>query len=451
VGDTRSILAKLRRPYSAWGDAAVLLILFGGVNFLLNPARPGWFEVQPNPYLLIPVLMGGRYGSAPGLYSAGAVVALLIAFARYADPGIDLGLFLRGHSVLFLSFFVFGLVSGEVQSFFRRKAARLELLLEHSSEKRKGLDHDIRNIARVNRELQERLLVSDNRTFAMDLEIRALYECRPEEVWQKALLVLNRTEEVACAAFYELPSQNIMKRKAVIGGDPRLAEELRLCDSGLVREALENGEMVILSDLLSPVQAEEEAFLFAKPLEAENAGQFGVLVVSRMPFLRFDPATLARINLTVDWVGEIMDLRLSAGEEHQVIQGVENKKILSVPHFRKMLSLSVSAWRELRVPSGVICLRAEGSSREDFLDKVNQRVRTGDFLCRLEDAGPHAIVLLPFTSGRGADVFVQSCREKLGESLPEAAVVVESLPNDLLGSESAVWEELQRRIHGSSA
>lgn len=443
----QSILTKLRRPSSVWGDALVLLLLFAGINFLLEPLRPGWFSVNPNPYLLIPVLMGGRYGSSAGLYSAAAVTLMLCGFAWYADPILDVELFLRGQSVLFFFIFLFGLCSGEVQAFFRRKAAKMELLLEHSSEKMRVLDRDIRNIARVNRELQERLLVSDNRTFAMDLEIRALYECRPEELWKKALLVLNRTEDIACAALYTPAKEDKIVRKAMVGGDPRLAEVIELSASPLVREALVRGEMMILPDLLASGASEKEPFLFAKPLETENSGRIGVLVVSRMPFFKFDPTSLARIDLTVNWISEILDLRaVEEKEEHQVIGGAENKKLLTQSHFQKMVSLSVSAWQELRVPSGIISIRGPKEiSPENLLEKVNRRVRTGDFICRIDNGKPNVTVLLPFTSERGTGIFVDSCRKMLEESLPDFKIVIEPLEAELFDSMKLVWAEIERK------
>jgi hypothetical protein len=165
-----------------------------------------------------------------------------------------------------------------------------------------------------------------------------------------------------------------------------------------------------------------------------------------MPFFKYDPTSLARIDLTVDWISEILDLRAAEEEEHQVIGGVENKKLLTASHFQKMVSLSVSAWQELRVPSGIICIRAPKEVSPDvLLQQVNRRVRTGDFICRFENGKPNVTVLLPFTSERGTGIFVDSCRKMLEEGLPDFKIEVEPLEAELFGSMKQVWAEIERR------
>lgn len=446
----RAVLARIRNPGRVLVDIPALLLLFGGVDFILDPGSPGWFSTHPNPYLLIPVLIGGRYGAPAGIYAAGACALWLAGCEGWAERAFDPAGFLREHSLLLFALFIFGLAAGEVQTYFRRKAGRLELLLERSSERLRVLDRDLRRIARINRELQERLLVSDNRTFAMDVEIRALYECRKEEIWDKALAVLARTEEVACAALYAPAAtpEGLPERKALLGGDERLGERLDPGDHPLVAEALRRGGMVVLTDWLAGgADPSREPFLFAKPLFARGGRWFGLLVVSRMPFLRFDAQSLARIDLTLDWIGEIIDLRLGGGGEHEVISGAENKKLLAPGHFRRMLDLSVSAWRELRVPSGLVVARVAGGDRErrELLLRVNRRVRAGDFLVAVEGAGPNAVVLLPFTSERGTRIFMESCRELLDDALGEGKPVLEAVPVEEFEREDLLWEEIERR------
>lgn len=445
-----AVLSRFRRPGRVWIDLLVLLVLLGGVNFLTHPGQPGWFSVQPNPYLLIPVLIGGRYGSGAGVYSSLVCVGWLGFCDWFGSSAFEPKLFLNEHSVLLLALFVFGLAAGEVQGFFRRKAGQLEVLLAGASERLTALDRDLQRISTINRELQERLLVNDNRTFAIDVEIRSLYECRVDELWERALGILARIEEVGCAAIYAAPDQaeSLPRRKASIGADDRLGEHMDPVRYPLVGEALRRGEMVVLPDWLEGgADPSAEPFLFAKPISGGDGEWFGLLVVSRMPFLHFDVRSLSRIDLTVDWIGEILDLRLRGAGKFRMIDGVENKKLLTESHFKRMLELSLSAWQKLRVPSGLVVARLDGGEdSEAFLRSVNRRVRTGDFLFTVEDTLPNAIILLPFTPERGTTIFVESCESMLKENFPVQTVTVEALPIKDSSDLSSVWREIEERV-----
>lgn len=445
------MIARLGRPKHPWVDGLVLFLLFSGLNVIAFPDRLGWHGIHPNPYLLIPVLLGGRYGSGVGLYAACATV-LLFGLYNYAENSVVYPeAFLRDNAVLFLSFFIFALASGEVQIFFRKKAGSVELLLEASRTKLTSLDRDIRRIVRVNRELQERLLVSDNRSFAMDLEIRSLYECRVDELWEKALIVLERTEQVSCAALYGPPGEDgTLPLRGSIGGEARLNKPMTPGDSALVAESLSRGEMTVLPDLLGRGVGQSEEFLFAKPLFAEELGLIGLLVVARMPFLRLDAQALSRIDLTMDWISEILFLRTSSDIGDAFIEGIENKKLLSPSHLRKMITLSVAAWRELRVPSCLVTVTADPSTCEPdkLLALVNRRVRAGDFLCRVEGRRPNAVLLLPFTSERGNGIFMESCREILKDGLPGVEITMDALLSADFSSVDEVWRKIEERVSG---
>ncbi len=52
----------LLRPKSILIDAAVIGAMVTGSNLLFDRADAGWTNLSPSPYLLLPLLLGGRYG-----------------------------------------------------------------------------------------------------------------------------------------------------------------------------------------------------------------------------------------------------------------------------------------------------------------------------------------------------------------------------------------------------
>src|SRR5207244_11158298 len=68
--------------------------VFFGLAFALQraafPERPGWRDVNPNPYWLGVLLFGLRYGLGAGALSGGAAAGLLVVAARQAGEGFRL-------------------------------------------------------------------------------------------------------------------------------------------------------------------------------------------------------------------------------------------------------------------------------------------------------------------------------------------------------------------------
>ena len=67
--------------YSFFGFLALFAIL-AGINYFISPSDIGWFAVNPTPFLLIPALLGVRYGFRAGL-RAGLLSALFLLVGRH--------------------------------------------------------------------------------------------------------------------------------------------------------------------------------------------------------------------------------------------------------------------------------------------------------------------------------------------------------------------------------
>ena len=69
-----------------WLDLAVLAGLLLAVNGFFAARDIGWTHLHPTPWLLLPILMGCRYGFASGMAGAGvAILAVTIGFFQQAE------------------------------------------------------------------------------------------------------------------------------------------------------------------------------------------------------------------------------------------------------------------------------------------------------------------------------------------------------------------------------
>ena len=59
-----------------------LFALLAAVNYVVVPGDAGWFAANPTPFLIIPVLLGVRYGFSAG-FGAGLLTVLLLVAGYY--------------------------------------------------------------------------------------------------------------------------------------------------------------------------------------------------------------------------------------------------------------------------------------------------------------------------------------------------------------------------------
>ncbi|NDE97545.1 MAG: hypothetical protein EB034_04595, partial [Verrucomicrobia bacterium] len=73
-------------PKHGWLDLAVLTGLLLIVNGIFAPRDIGWTHLHPTPWLLLPILMGCRYGFGSGMAGAGvAILAVAFGFLQQAE------------------------------------------------------------------------------------------------------------------------------------------------------------------------------------------------------------------------------------------------------------------------------------------------------------------------------------------------------------------------------
>ncbi len=446
------IISYLKMPRKAWVDVLVITAIIVFHNLVFNIEEPGWLEVNPHPYLLIPVLIGARYGTTAAFYTAFWTIAVVYGLTLLSATPLNPRSFLFGKTYLIFSYFIFGILSGEVQEHFRRKSERFSFLYEESKDKLRKLDTDIKKIAQINNKLQRQVLTSDNQTFSLDIEIRGLYECPTEDLWIKMLLVLNRMERITNAAIYGLPdTEGKLKRNAVIGKDKSLPKLLTLSEHKILQLALEEKQIVALPEVLGDSSPTKEPFLFVMPLCDAEENPFAFVVVAEMPFMSFNPRNLRRIDLISNWAAEILDLRLNEHDKHyRVLTGPENKKIFMPAYFKTKLKLSLETFRQHEIPSTIILVHPQGNGKitQEVLEQtIIKRVRTGDFAALIDSPKPHIAVLLPFTAERGGTIFVESCQGMIkGRNADFPPLNYDLVQMKDYDSFDALWKDLHKKL-----
>lgn len=414
------------RPKSVLLDAALLSAALVGANFVFARAQLGWLDLNPSPYVLLPLLLGGRYGFLVGLLS-GLATSALVAALHTLSASASFTATLAAQPFLYASFPFLGGVAGELYGWFRRERAQAAAQLEKLQTSVRRLDADVRYLRGVKDELDRAVAARDGEISTLDAELRRLYGTTREDLPAATLQFLKRQVRLADAAIYTLESASdapsSLRRVALIGRDLHLPATLERSASPMVRLALDRGSLVTLPELLQQREPPtDENLLLVAPLRDAAGRTIALLAVAGMPFIGFNAQTANLIALICGWAGEVLDLATGAAAgRYRVVTGRESQRVFTRDHFRHLLALALEANQGHRLPSSVVVFTLRGapaSEQARFEQVLLGSIRAGDYAAELGQREPHLAVLLPLVGERGASIFLERSKQFLRSSGP---------------------------------
>jgi hypothetical protein len=96
-----------RRYTKSIRDMLLVGCLLGSLNWLVTRGDFGWMGLNPTPWLLLPALLGGRYGVGPGLL-AGLCAAISVAVVQSSAHNTTAHAFTQQHSWYFTALLLMG-------------------------------------------------------------------------------------------------------------------------------------------------------------------------------------------------------------------------------------------------------------------------------------------------------------------------------------------------------
>lgn len=410
------------RPKSVLIDGAVVAALVTGSNLLFDRAHPGWTNLNPSPYLLLPILMGGRYGFIPGVLAAFGASALVLVQQRFLGGLYSINYALSEAIYLHAGFLFTGGLAGEIFGWFRRERAQMTAQMEKMQLSVRQLDADVAYLRGVKDELDRVVAARDGEVSVLDTELRRLYATSAGDLPAAILRFLRRQVRVNDAALYRVPAgATPLQRIAAIGRETHLPPTLERNASALVEFTLQRGSLVVLPELLQQRDAPGEPVLLAAPLLDASGTTRALLVVTGMPFISFTAHTANLVSLVCDWAGEVIDLAEGATGRYRIVTGRDSQRIFTRAHFIHLLQLALAAYRRHHLPSSVVIFSLPGASSNEqarFEQVLVSTLRAGDYAAELGRPEPHLAVLLPLVGERGAQIFIERCHQFLKKTGP---------------------------------
>lgn len=412
------------RPKSVLLDAALLA---GGViaaNFIFARAQLGWTQLNPSPYVLLPLLLGGRYGFTVGLLAGLGTSAIVATLQIVGGAASTVTTALSAAPFLHASFLFLGGVAGELYGWFRRERAQATAQLEKLQTSVRRLDADVRYLRGVKDELDRAVAARDGEISTLDAELRRLYGTTPEDLPAAALQFLKRQVRLADAAIYLVDAPDApLRQVASLRRDTPLAPTLDPAKTTIIRLALERRSLVTLPELLQQREpAAEDRILLACPLRNAEGKVLALLAVAGLPFITFTPQTANLIALVCGWAGEVLDLATGAAAgRYRIVAGRETQRIFTRDHFRHLLALAFEANQDHRLPSSVVVFTLRGApvaEQPRFEQVIVSAIRAGDYAAELGHREPHVAVLLPLVGERGATIFIERAKQFVRQNSP---------------------------------
>ncbi|MCF3651879.1 hypothetical protein [Synoicihabitans lomoniglobus] len=401
-----------------WSDVGVIGLLLVGANLLLGRGDIGWLEFNPTPYLLLPILIGGRYGFGPGLYAAVAVVVGVAAGRVWAGQAVTVSQVIRGNPAWCASIVVAGAVAGELWLYFRRRIVELTAGETQLQDKLRKMDANITVLRGAKDELDRLTAARDGEISSLDADLRRLHACAATELPEEIMQLLKRQARVSDAALYRSAEASAddapWQRFALLGREENLPATLDLDEHGMAARAVKQRSLVTLPEILEGTRLVGESALMAAPMIGSDGRIRALLIVTGMPFIAFTPAAANLVSLVCSWSGGVLELSEEAEGRYRIVVGRQGQRIFFAAYFNHLVEVAREASRKHRLPSSLVEVAWPGHAGGDqahFERVVMGAVRSGDMAMQPDRSFPALVILLPLAGERGTDIFIDRCRQ----------------------------------------
>jgi hypothetical protein len=426
-------------------DALILAGILISLNFWIAPKDPGWLNVNPSPYFLLPMLIGGRFGFSPGI-GAGVLSVAIITAGQFWLKNVDPVSTLYSERYLDSCLVLTGGICGELQHFFNDKLKRLTEVQDTFQQRIKKLDNELYFLREAKVEVDRIIATHDSGLSTLDSEIRELYLIKDEHFFQQVLVLLNRQAHVADAAIYSIQPNHQLLRQAVIGNAKFLPAVMALSEVEMALLAIERKTTVSISEFWRLGATRPEPYLICLPFLDVDDNPAAVLTITGMPFFSLNRKSVHLITVICKWASRVIQVKKTANANFRLVDGVEKHKIFTEKTLRRHLELASLSHQTHHLPSTLVYFSLPGMAltlQTAFERAVISCVRAGDFAAQLDFGFPNLAVLLPLTGERIAQHFTLAALAQLSKDA-ELAGSVDHRMFTLDESENGdqLWQEL---------
>jgi hypothetical protein len=391
----------------SWWETSLLTLLALGFGYWLSPADPLLVAASFPWMILVPILLGVRYGFLQGLFSAALLIAALFVLRiagheLYADTPAS---FIVG--MLLCSMLV-----GEFRDIWERRLERLSLANEY---RQLRLDEFTRShhILRISHDrLEQRVAGNDQSLRSSLLGLRQQLRALPgdqdalKSLADTVLSLLGQYGSLRIAGLYRvIDNQRIAPQPLAVLGE---MGELKGNDI-LLKQCLERGELVsVRSEVLDRGEGVRHSVLQAcVPLIDTEDRILAVLAIQQMPFFMFHERSFSLLAILA---GHIADLLMSDAQALQLPDA-------DAQQYSQLLKRSLTDARDHGLPASLFAFELAEDNGEEVQRLLESSQRGLDVQLKvINGRGSRLVlVLLPLTSGEGSKGYLVRLKQLFAE------------------------------------
>jgi polysaccharide biosynthesis protein PelD len=412
-----------RSPVGVWLETALVVLLVPALGLWLNPADPLFVRSAFPWAVLAPLLVGLRYGFAPGFAAAAALTFATVAAWKGVLPmRFPAGELSAERSVGLL---LCGIVAGEFSGLWHRRLETLESVHAHQRLRFESLVRAHQTL-RASHDLLESRLGGAQPTLREALrvvgDLALADDAHPAPLAQEILDLFATFAQVRQASLFlasEPDGALSTKPAAELGPAPELSDPV-------VEQALRRHEVVGFDSPIPAAKARTRpgAVVLAAPLEDCEGRLWGLLAVCDLPFSAYGAEGRTRIAALAGHVADLLAFgapRRFADAHRQEQREAFTRRLRRAAHDRRAHGLA----------SGVVQFAIAGKRASSTAALIVKQRRATDSVLtsRRRDGAETVTLLLPMTDDIGLARYLgrveAAIRESTGASLREADVQVE--------------------------
>ena len=385
-----------KRSYNIVRESIIGILFLSVLNYLFFHTAPGYYGVEPHPYLALILLIATRYGSAAGFFIASFCSSVFFGI-YYVNEGHQVfhDPYVTKTAVIFM---VIGWIIGEIRQGYIKKGQNTQNELKEEKYASSLLEEENKLIKKVNKEMEKRIM-DEVSTFSSLYETsQRLQSFDEEEIYSAILQTLIQYLDAQICSLYLLKKDKLLLKEA-IGERPNRPEKIDYKkDNGLIARSARESSIFSVRDFLfsnDDDMLDVNQPIMVAPLIKSNGEVLGVLAIEKMPFFQVTASSLKIFSLLADWVSSDIENAI-------FFQEVKNKNILdevlniyTSNYFNTRLSQEFYRSKRYMLPLSVIMLRIkniDGISVNKQLNmlkfistSLNTALRLTDIVTRYKD------------------------------------------------------------------
>lgn len=329
-----SILQQIFRIRHLFFDVMTMVLVIGGVSLFLRRFDPAWLQINPSPWLLIPLLIGFRYGFWPGI-NAGAIAAISSGIlALLVEQGGIFSVFAK-HAVHYASFLGVGGVAGFARYLLTDRTSELEQKLAVLEEDLQRKDSALSLYRENEIQLKQSLLLHNAEFVSLSDELVEILKIQDDkESVSRLLAMLQNGFGIFSCAIYVGKDAKSLQRVAVAGSEEALPDTVKSREP-MIHLAQQKNAMVTCKHLWdSGAGNTDSPYLAVIPM----GGVKSLLVIHRMKLESINWDNFGRIESILNYWGG------GRGRSHRVEEG----------EFNRALDTAIKLRDDLGVPGYVV-------------------------------------------------------------------------------------------------